>query len=80
MSHFALLGLCHLFLGYVDPAIDLMKKARAEILANELISGSSLQRLRQSRLCLIEVALESQAPLQAIDEYSRTEDFRRAPS
>src|SRR6266446_3685309 len=29
-SHYATLGLCHLFLGHVDQAIDLMRKARAE--------------------------------------------------
>ena len=29
-SHYATLGLCHLFLGHVDLAIDLLRKARAE--------------------------------------------------
>jgi adenylate cyclase len=29
-SHYAILGLCHLFLGHVDQAIDLFRKARAD--------------------------------------------------
>jgi adenylate cyclase len=29
-SHYTILGLCHLLLGHVDQAIDLLRKARAE--------------------------------------------------